>query len=148
MIPQEVKESQKYFVISTEDCTNLIKKYHSLQTDKMENFLEVVSRVRQVYLRLKKLDRELYYFSLSFEVRDFELSTSFDKLNFQVSLGGSRFILIEIAMNSYLSNQFDERSISVYDPDKPGYINLSIEAKVKGSGLFERMKILINEDII
>jgi hypothetical protein len=70
----------------------------------MENFLEVVSRVRQVYLRLKKLDRELYYFSLSFEVRDFELSTSFDKLNFQVSLGGSRFILIEIAMNSYLSN--------------------------------------------
>jgi hypothetical protein len=102
--------------------------------------------VRKAYQRIKKLDRDLYYLSLNFELKEFEFNPNMDKLNFQVSLGGTRIILLEIDMNIYLVNELDVKAVMMYDPRKPGYLTLEPEVKLRGSVLFEKMKAFVNSE--
>lgn len=86
---------------------------------------------------------DLQYFSLNFELKEFELNSSLDRLSFQACFGGDKMLLFEINMNAFLSNELDSKSLLIYDPRKPGYLDLEIDSKVQDSLVFEKMKKII-----
>lgn len=66
--------------------------------------MQTVYRLRTAYTRLQKIDNDLYYLSLVFELKDFELNSNLDRLSFHVCIGGNNFLLVEINILLYLND--------------------------------------------
>lgn len=56
--------------------------------------MQTVYRLRTAYTRLQKIDNDLYYLSLVFELKDFELNSNLDRLSFHVCIGGNNSLLV------------------------------------------------------
>lgn len=89
------------------------------------------------------MDNDLFYLSLAYEVKELVLSNSGDKISFHVCLGGDRRLLMEINMIVYLWDEFDSRALTVYDPSKPGYLEMDVDLKKGHSLVFEKMKLIV-----
>ena len=99
---------------------------------------------------LQKLDNELLYLSLSYELKDINLNSSSDKLSFHVNLGGDRSLLMEINMLWFLNDGMDSRAVAVYDPAKPGYLEMEVEVEGREnpSVVMEKMKRIIDTRLV
>lgn len=130
MVEKQARENQKNFAISTEQALKLLKKYHNKFHNNPQNpipFLMCISSLRTAYSHLIRLDNDLYYLSLSFNLRDFEINSSTDILSFNLSAGSDRPLLIQLNMMQYMLDQSgnDWSAIAVYDAKKAGYYDFS-----------------------
>lgn len=42
-------------------------------------------------------------------------------------MGGDRNLLMEINMMAFLNDSTDSRAVAIYDPAKPGYLDVEVE---------------------
>lgn len=42
-------------------------------------------------------------------------------------MGGDRNLLMEINMIAFLHDSMDSRAVAIYDPAKPGYLDVEVE---------------------
>lgn len=69
----------------------------------------------------------MFYLSLNFELKDVNLNSTTDKISLQINMGGDRNLLMEINMMAFLNDSMDSRAVAIYDPTKPGYLDVEVE---------------------
>lgn len=69
----------------------------------------------------------MFYLSLNFELKDVNLNSTADKISLQINMGGDRNLLMEINMMAFLNDSTDSRAVAIYDPAKPGYLDVEVE---------------------
>lgn len=67
---------------------------------------------------MKRLDNDIYYLSLAFEVANLQIDYLEEKLSFQVMTGGISVVLVSIKIIDYMGQNQTWKSIGLYSVDK------------------------------
>lgn len=89
--------------------------------------MDAVFKIRRAYQKILKLDSDLFYFSVDFEIKELEINNAFDKLSFQAQISQEKKLLFEIDLFMYLNDELDPRTVNIYDHQKPGYLEVEVE---------------------